>query len=192
MALVYAKRPPSPPSFRRGRDYARTLLYTICPSIHIPMLTSHFQQLQKLSMLSITSHCKENISNPVLEDWWKPWFQSGLQAKIGGGTTQQHEAQNKLTHTLHFVLAMQLELNDNSTAPFYLRRSHAGQWMINLLCMFDLAHGGLWKPNRHGNIGNWGHWVQFWGQMWPPRLFGGRHSLRGHQNGCLRQPECCL
>ena len=93
---------------------------TICPSIHIPMLTSHFQQLQKLSMLSITSHCKENISNPVLEDWWKPWFQSGLQAKIGGGTTQQHEAQNKLTHTLHFVLAMQLELNDNSTAPFSL------------------------------------------------------------------------
>ena len=34
---------------------------------------------------------------------------------------------------------------------------------------------------------NWGHWVQFRGQMWPRRSFGGRNGLRGHQNGCWMQ-----
>ena len=30
-------------------------------------------------------------------------------------------------------------------------------------------------------------WIQIWGQKWPVRSFGCRHSLRGHQNYHLRQ-----
>ena len=33
-------------------------------------------------------------------------------------------------------------------------------------------------------IGNWGHWFQIWGKIWPLRLFVGRCGLRSHQK-CL-------
>ena len=36
-----------------------------------------------------------------------------------------------------------------------------------------LAHGSIWRPERHGNICNQGHWVHFRGQIWPPRLLSG-------------------
>ena len=65
---------------------------------------------------------------------------------------------------------------------FFLRRSHAGL-KTSSSAPLHLAHKDLWKPRRHGNIGNRGHWVEFWGQMWPPRSFGGRHGL----GGCWRQ-----
>ena len=64
------------------------------------------------------------------------------------------------------------------------RRSMDHNWP---LASFESSQGSLYRPEKHGNIGNWGHWVQFWGQPWPPRSFGGRHGLRGHQNGCWMQ-----
>ena len=38
-----------------------------------------------------------------------------------------------------------------------------------------------------GSIGFWGHWVQIWGQMWHPRLFGGSYDLGGQVNDCCRK-----
>ena len=37
----------------------------------------------------------------------------------------------------------------------------------------NLLHG-----SRLRNMWIRGHWAQFWGQIWPPRLFGGHHGLK--------------
>ena len=33
---------------------------------------------------------------------------------------------------------------------------------------------------------SWSHWVQFWGQMWPLRLYGGRHMASEKINMAVR------
>ena len=40
-----------------------------------------------------------------------------------------------------------------------------------------------YKQYAHGYLVNWGHWFQIWGQIWPPRLFGGHSGLQGCQKG---------
>ena len=34
----------------------------------------------------------------------------------------------------------------------------------------------LKRQYAHRHQGNWGHWAQFWGEIWPLRLFGFRNS----------------
>ena len=41
-------------------------------------------------------------------------------------------------------------------------------WLVHLL---ELAQGGLYRTEEHGNLGNWGHWVQFWVHFWPQGPF---------------------
>ena len=48
---------------------------------------------------------------------------------------------------------------------FLLRSKTRSQWMTFGLLRPHLAHRGLRKPERHVIICNWGHWVQFRGQM---------------------------
>ena len=63
-------------------------------------------------------------------------------------------------------------------------RSMDHNWPLFVVCLScQSSQGSLYRPEKHGNIGNWGDWVQFWGQPWPPRSFWGCHSLRGHQYG---------
>ena len=80
-----------------------------------------------------------------------------------------------------------LECNVTKTLEEFLPAAkHAGLWIIigPIVRPSQSSQGSLYRPEKHGNMGYWGHWVQFWGQPWPPRSFGGRHGLRGHQNGC--------
>ena len=68
------------------------------------------------------------------------------------------------------------------------RRSMDHNWpSVCLSSLCESSQGSLYRPEKHGNIGNWGHWVQFWGQPWPPRSFEGHNGLRGHQDGRQRQ-----
>ena len=73
---------------------------------------------------------------------------------------------------------------------FYKQLVALRSWWINIgpvLSSCQSSQGGLYTPEKHGMIGNLGHWFIFWGQLWPPRSFGGRHGLRGPQNECQRQ-----
>ena len=50
--------------------------------------------------------------------------------------------------------------------------------------------GELQKGNKHGGICNSGHKFQIWGQIWPPRLFGGHSGLKASFSLSPR-PEPC-
>ena len=55
--------------------------------------------------------------------------------------------------------------------------SCASQWItIGPVCLLlsQSSQESIYRQEKHGNIGSWGHGVQIWPQMWPLRLFGGR------------------
>ena len=76
------------------------------------------------------------------------------------------------------------------TSPIFTygeaRRSMDHNWP-SFVRPFESSQESLYRPEKHWNIGNWGHWVQFWGQPWPLWSFGGHIGLRGHQDGRQRQ-----
>ena len=54
----------------------------------------------------------------------------------------------------------------------------ASQWMVfGFLLPQHLAQRSIYGPEKHWNMGYWGHWVQILGQKW------GHHGLRDYQNG---------
>ena len=57
-------------------------------------------------------------------------------------------------------------------------RSSKGELSFFLLSSIKVVQKGPKQSKQHGSICSLGHKFQIWGQIWPPRLFGGHNGLK--------------
>ena len=73
---------------------------------------------------------------------------------------------------------------DSEVGPLnFSRRRGRWRWFGSFSLLGKFSEFCEYKQDAHGYVGNWGHWFQIWGLIWPPKLFGGCSGLGGHHKG---------
>ena len=103
------------------------------------------------------------------------WLHSNGPTSIG-----HRPAAVLATHPPTVAIVLKGALKLRRAIHFYLRREAQRRYSSYgfSIIFSDTSKKGLNSPNKHGCICNLGHKNQIWGQIWPPRLFGGHCGLK--------------
>ena len=98
-----------------------------------------------------------------------PAYESALSREAGAG----------IMGRILIIRTCKVSTESAPDGPFYLRRSQQvnGSHLVSS-SPFHFALRGFEEPRDAWNICSWGHWVQFWGRLWPLRLLEAKNGKK--------------